>query len=138
MNPSKDTIWDPLRRKEVALTPEERVRQWFVSVLAGKGVPLHMMGSEVPLRLPEGRTLRSDIVVFGRGGAPAMVVECKRPGVTVDQRVAAQVLRYASALGSRFVVVTNGDETFVFKRGGSGYERLAALPVWEDMANDAD
>ena len=26
-------IWDPLRKKMVALTPEERVRQWFIGVL---------------------------------------------------------------------------------------------------------
>ena len=42
------TIWDPLRRKEVALTPEERVRQWFINILKSyMQVPLHMMRSEV-------------------------------------------------------------------------------------------
>ena len=40
-------IWDPLRKKEVALTPEERVRQWCIGVLNNSfGVPLHMMMSE--------------------------------------------------------------------------------------------
>ena len=28
-----DRIWDPLRKKSVRLTPEEEVRQWFISVL---------------------------------------------------------------------------------------------------------
>ena len=26
-------VWDPLRKKEVALTPEKRVRQWCIGVL---------------------------------------------------------------------------------------------------------
>ena len=42
---------DPLRRKSVRNTPEEAVRQWFISVLhEGMKVPEHMMGSEVALR----------------------------------------------------------------------------------------
>ena len=28
-----EKVWDPLRKKEVALTPEEKVRQWFIGVL---------------------------------------------------------------------------------------------------------
>lgn len=48
----KELIWDPLRKKEVALTPEERVRQWCIGVLAGPmKVPMHMMMSEVGFRL---------------------------------------------------------------------------------------
>ena len=44
-----DMVWDPLRKKSVRLTPEEEVRQWFISVLhEGMGVPEHMMMSEEP------------------------------------------------------------------------------------------
>ena len=44
----KQTIWDPLRKRHVALTPEERVRQWCIGVLSNDlGVPMHMMMSEV-------------------------------------------------------------------------------------------
>ena len=45
---SGKTIWDPLRRKDVPLTPEERVRQWFIGVMhSDMHVPMHMMMSEV-------------------------------------------------------------------------------------------
>ena len=30
---AENMVWDPLRRKNVPLTPEERVRQWFITVL---------------------------------------------------------------------------------------------------------
>ena len=44
----KRTIWDPLRKKEVVLTPEEDVRQWFIKQLSDlMKVPGHMMMSEV-------------------------------------------------------------------------------------------
>ena len=46
------TIWDPLRRKEVAATPEEQVRQWFIAAVLRDTVkvPMHMMMSEVGFR----------------------------------------------------------------------------------------
>ena len=44
------TVWDPLRKKEVALTPEERVRQWFIAFLMKEcDVPISLMNSEVAL-----------------------------------------------------------------------------------------
>ena len=30
---AENMVWDPLRRKNVPLTHEERVRQWFITVL---------------------------------------------------------------------------------------------------------
>ena len=47
---AEEHVWDPLRRKEVALTPEERVRQWFIAVLRNEcGVPAYEMMSEATL-----------------------------------------------------------------------------------------
>ena len=46
MNSGENTIWDPLRKKNVAATPEEQVRQWFIVQLRDVfGVPMHMMMS---------------------------------------------------------------------------------------------
>ena len=65
------TIWDPLRRKDVALTPEEQVRQWFIANLRDSlGVPVHMMGSEVSFEFGR-KPYRADIVVFSRSGSPS-------------------------------------------------------------------
>ena len=69
-----DKVFDPLRKKEVALTPEERVRQWFISVLHdAMQVPYAMMNSEVSLQLGD-KKMRSDIVVFARDLRPMMVL----------------------------------------------------------------
>ena len=128
-----DMVWDPLRRKRVRLTPEEEVRQWFISVLhEGMKVPEHMMGSEVALTW-NGRDYRADIVVYDREAHPLMAVECKRPEVELTREVADQVIRYNRALDVRYIVITNGLKTFMFERGPEGFTVMEKAPQWEDM-----
>lgn len=135
MDAEKQTIYDPLRKKEVALTPEEEVRQWFISVLRdGLGVPPHMMMSEVGMVYGAGKVLRADIVVWARGtGKPLMIVECKRPEVTLDSDVTDQALRYNNILDVKYIVITNGTKTFMFRREGDGFVFVEKAPLWEEM-----
>ena len=126
-------IWDPLRKKSVRNTPEEAVRQWFISVLhQGMKVPEHMMGSEVSLR-HAGKDYRADIVVYNRQAHPLMVVECKRPEVTLDQSVVDQALRYNNELDVKYIAITNGVKTFIFIRTADGWEFMQKAPLWEEM-----
>ena len=137
--PARDTLWDPLRRKEVARTPEEEVRQWFIGVLRdGLHVPQHMMMSEVSLTFDNGKPWRADIVAYDRQVAPLLVVECKRPGVALDEEVVDQALRYHRVLGVRYIVITNGVKTFAFAREGEGFRFLERAPLWEEMTGHAD
>ena len=135
MDAEKQTIYDPLRKKEVALTPEEEVRQWFIGVLRdGLGVPAHMMMSEVGMVYGAGKVLRADIVVWARGtGKPLMIVECKRPEVTLDSDVTDQALRYNNILDVKYIVITNGTKTFMFRREGDGFVFVEKAPLWEEM-----
>lgn len=127
------TIWDPLRKKDVALTPEERVRQWFIGVLAGEmAVPMHMMMSETGFRLGD-KQFRADILVYDRAAHPLMVVECKRPEVDLNQEVLDQILRYNMALDVRFLTVTNGRKTYMFARNDAGYGFMNHVPKYEEM-----
>lgn len=129
-----DYIWDPLRRKSVRNTPEEQVRQWFISVLhEGMGVPEHMMGSEVALKHGT-KEYRADIVVYDRSAAPIMVVECKRPEVELDQQVVDQALRYNNELNVKYIAISNGLKTFIFERTVDGWEFMQKAPLWEEMA----
>ena len=128
-----DRVWDPLRKKSVALTPEEEVRQWFISVLhEGMKVPEHMMMSEVALSW-NGLDYRADVVVYDRQAHPLMVVECKRPEVELTQEVVDQAIRYNQALDVRYIVITNGLKTFMFERCGDGFVFVEKAPLWEDM-----
>ena len=129
-----ETIYDPLRRKDVSLTPEERVRQWFIEQLrTAAGVPLHQMMSEVALEYGARKKWRADIVVYGRGGTPMAVVECKRPDVEITKEVLEQALRYNAVLQVPFLFLTNGHLTYICRKTEDGYEFLDKAPVYEEM-----
>ncbi len=131
---NSEYIWDPLRKKSVKNTPEEAVRQWFISVLhEGMGVPKHMMGSEVALN-HAGKQFRADIVVYNRAAHPVMVVECKRPEVPLTQEVVDQALRYNNELDVKYIAITSGEKTFIFHREDDGWVFMKEAPKWEDMA----
>lgn len=129
----RQTIWDPLRRKEVTLTPEERVRQWFIGVLSGQmQVPMHMMMSEVGFGLGA-KQLRADIVVFDRKTHPLAVVECKRPEVELTQDVLDQAIRYNMVLDVKYIIITNGTKTYICAKQGDGYTFLNSAPTYNEM-----
>ena len=128
-----ELIWDPLRKKEVAATPEERVRQWFIIQLRDAfGVPEHMMNSEVGFKFGA-KSWRADILVYDRAGKPLAVVECKRPDVALDAHVIEQAMRYNSVLGVRFLFVTNGKMTYLYGLKGDTFVPLDRIPSFEEM-----
>lgn len=130
---AEEHVWDPLRRKEVALTPEERVRQWFIAVLRDElGVPPYEMMSEATLSYG-GKAWRADIVVYRRNMSPAMVVECKRPDVELTREVLEQALRYNLVLDVNWIVITNGKKTLVFARNLNDFTRRDRLPVYGEI-----
>ncbi len=130
---AEEHVWDPLRRKEVALTPEERVRQWFITVLRDElGVPPYEMMSEATLSYG-GKAWRADIVVFRRNMTPAMVVECKRPDVELTREVLEQALRYNLVLDVNWIVITNGKKTLVFVRDLTSFIRMDHLPDYGEI-----
>ena len=129
------TVWDPLRKKEVALTPEEKVRQWFIGYLhTDMKVPMHMMMSEAAISLGAKR-FRADIVIYGRNAAPVAVIECKRSEVTLDKEVLMQAIRYNMVLNVKYIIVTNGRSTHICERkaDGSGYVFTGRAPQYDEM-----
>lgn len=130
---ARQTIWDPLRKKDVALTPEERVRQWCIEGLSqNMGVPMHMMMSEVGFCLG-GKQFRADILVYDRKAQPLAVVECKRPEVELTAEVLDQALRYNMVLNVKYIIITNGTRTFMAERKGERFEFMNTVPSYNQM-----
>ena len=128
-------IWDPLRRKWVAHTPEEEVRQWFVGVLRDHlGVPVHLMNSEVSLRFGA-VSWRADILVFDRTGKALLTVECKRPEVELGPETVSQALRYHLSTPVPYLCVTNGTKTFFAVRDGEGFRLMDHAPSYAEMTS---
>ncbi|MDE6218244.1 MAG: type I restriction enzyme HsdR N-terminal domain-containing protein, partial [Muribaculaceae bacterium] len=96
------------RRKYVALTPEEYVRQHFTSWLINTlHYPASNIANETGIRV--NNTLkRCDTVVISRDGSPFMIVEYKAPGVAISQATFDQIVRYNMELQAKYLVVSNG------------------------------
>ncbi len=108
----RQEIFDCLRSKFVAFTPEEIVRQSFVRYLIDtKNYPAGLMANEVPLK-QNGRERRCDTVVFDRQGKPLMIVEYKAASVAITQEVFNQIYRYNTVLKVRYLTVFNGKQLY--------------------------
>ena len=117
----KKMIFDPLRRKYVALTPEEWVRQHFVHFLIQhKGYPSGLLANEVQLTL-NGTRKRCDTVLYDRTRTPRMIIEYKAPTVPITRQVFDQITRYNIALKVDYLIVSNGLEHYCCK---VDYERF--------------
>ena len=117
-------IFDFLRRKWVALTPEEWVRQHFVHFLIEqKGYPKGLLANEVELRVGE-KKLRCDTLLYNKAMQPQMIIEYKTPEVEITQRVFDQISVYNHLLHVDFLVVSNGRQHYCFRMD---YEKH----IWE-------
>lgn len=124
---SHPKIFDILRQKYVALTPEEWVRQHFVHYLTDHlGYPSTLMANEVPLQCGD-KQLRADSVLYDRTLRPRMIIEYKAPHVTITQKVFDQISAYNLMLHVDYLVVSNGLKHYCCKMD---YEqrRLNFLP----------
>lgn len=123
-------IFDPNRKKQVLLTEEEWVRQHFIEYLIQvKKYPRSLVAVEKQCKV-EGLSKRTDVLVFDREGQIQIIVECKAPGVSIDQSVFDQIARYNRSLKAKFLVVTNGMEHFYCQmdHDEEAYRFLPELP----------
>lgn len=126
---NKEIIFDEVRRKWVALTPEEWVRQNFLQYLIQqKKYPCGLMAVEKKL-MANGSPRRCDIVVY-KNEKPWLLTECKEPETALDDKTIWQVLNYNMALGATYIVITNGISSFCFYiENGQVYE-MEELPEY--------
>lgn len=128
-------VFDDLRRKWVALTPEEWVRQHFVHYLIeGLGYPAGLMGNEVSLHVGQ-KWLRADGVLYDRQLHPRMIMEYKAPHVTLTPKVFDQITAYNMQLHARYLVVSNGMTHYCCQLDDvtSKYVFLDHIPRYEEL-----
>ncbi|MDR0825569.1 MAG: type I restriction enzyme HsdR N-terminal domain-containing protein [Prevotella sp.] len=131
----KFSVLDPLRRKYVALTPEEWVRQHFVNfLLTEKGYPSALVANEVQINL-NGQKRRCDTVIYNRNLTPLMIVEYKAPDVNITQTVFDQIVRYNIVLKVKYLIVSNGLNHFCCKMNYEDrtFEYLSDIPLYNEL-----
>lgn len=128
-------IFDFLRQRYVALTPEEWVRQQFTHYLVDyKGYSPMLMGNEITLNI--GRlSRRCDTVVFNSSASPLMIIEYKAPMVRITQKVFEQISAYNIAFHARYLTVSNGIESYCCCIGddNSSFSFLDEIPAFPDI-----
>lgn len=127
-------IFDEIRKKFVALTPEEWVRQHVLwMLLKEKGYPQSHINIEKLIHLHQTKK-RYDLVVYNPDGSIHLIVECKGPSVPISQHTFDQIARYNLVLKASYLMVTNGmahyfckmdleNEKFVFLKDIPPYHR---------------
>ena len=111
-----EEIFDIIRKRYVALTPEEKVRQHTVSVLINeKEIPQSLIAIEAQIRV--GRLIkRFDILVYDRYLKPWMLIECKRESVKITPDVLNQTIRYNQTVDAPYLLITNGIDYYCFMK----------------------
>jgi hypothetical protein len=131
----KAQIFDILRQRFVALTPEEWVRQHFVHYLIeGKHFPQALLANEVGLEL-NGTKKRCDTVLYRRDLTAQVIVEYKAPTIAITQKVFDQIARYNIVLKVDYLIVSNGMQHFCCKMDYStaSYHFLTDIPNYEEL-----
>lgn len=131
----KLSILDPLRRKFVALTPEEWVRQHFVNfLLREKGYPAALIANEIQIDLNKLKK-RCDSVVYNRDLSPLMIIEYKAPDVDITQQVFDQIVRYNIVLKVKYLIVSNGLNHYccIMDYDKQSFNYLSNIPNYTDL-----
>ena len=134
-NGSLMEIYDPLRRKFIALTPEEWVRQHFVNwLISDKEYPTSLMANEAGIKL-NSLTRRCDTVVYDQHLDPLMIIEYKESNISITQDVFDQVVRYNTVLKVPYIVVSNGVNHYCCKMNyeKQSYDFLTDIPNYREL-----
>ena len=131
----KQLIFDFLRRKYVALTPEEWVRQHFVHYLVEtKGYPKNLLANEVELKVGD-KKLRCDTLLYKGDLQPRMIIEYKAPTIPLQQKTFDQISVYNLLLKVDYLVISNGLQHYCCQMdyAQQRYVFLEQLPDYEKL-----
>ncbi len=135
----KKKFLDPVRKKGVPVTPEEKVRQRVLRYLLDKcKVPISCIVSEDSLsHYTRGSLQRADITVRTNGGT-LLLVECKEEDISLNGGPIHQIMEYNKTIHSHYLLLTNGTDSYIFHCLRDGrIKPLLELPSFEMMCKDA-
>ena len=107
-------LFDPVRRRNVSVNPEEVVRQlWILYLLDVLHINPKLIAVERPVKI-NGTKRRFDLMIFDKSTDPILLAEFKAPGVMINQGVFDQIGHYNMALNVPYSLVSNGSQHYCF------------------------
>jgi hypothetical protein len=104
----KMLIFDSLRKKYLFLSPEEWVRQHWISFLINElNFPKGLVSLEKGLKYNQLQK-RTDLVIWDNSMNPYLLVECKAPKIKLSQKTLEQACLYQKELQTKFLILSNG------------------------------
>jgi hypothetical protein len=135
---NKEHIFDEIRKKYVALTPEEWVRQNFIRyMIETLAIPASLIAVEMSIKLNK-LSKRCDIVVYDKNGNAILIVECKAPSIKINQKTFDQITRYNINFKVPYLIVTNGINHYCCKIDyeKSSFTFLEEIPTYLEMSKN--
>lgn len=129
-------VFDPVRKKFVALTPEEWVRQHVIAYLhKEKKYPLSLLMVEKEFTYNK-LSKRADIVACDNKGKPMFMVECKSYDIPISQEVFDQIVRYNMVMQVRILLITNGINIYCCSLEGGQFKALEHIPSYQELTGE--
>lgn len=139
-------IYDPIRKKWVVDSPEERVRQALIKKLIEElGFEKSLIAIEKELDIfsfPEAKTKakrRADIICFAKNIHPnyplypLLMIECK--AVPLTHKVIEQVAGYNHFISACFIAVANEQEVKMlwYEKDKKEYQSIDFIPSYQQL-----
>jgi len=123
-----------VRKKHIILTPEEWVRQHFISYFLNQlAYPKGLLTVEKKIQYGA-MEKRWDLATFMPDRECFLLLECKAPSIPITKAVFEQSLIYYKGLQSRFLVLSNGIEHIIFKKEKHGLTIIKEFPSYPSFA----
>lgn len=125
-----------IRKKEIKLTPEEVIRQLYLSTLINKyRYPIDRISVESPVNFGR-EEKRADIIIWDKDNITSayIIVELKKPKLKDGKE---QLKSYCNATGSPMGVWTNGESiSFYHRKDPNYFEDIPNIPNINEKLSD--
>ena len=125
-------LFDPIRRKNIIVNPEEVVRQlWILYLLDVLHINSKLIAVERSVKI-NGTKRRFDLMIFDKSTDPILLAEFKSPGTVITQAVFDQIGHYNMQLHVPYSLVSNGSQHYCFTvdEEEKGFVFLSELPFY--------
>ncbi len=134
---------DPIRKKLILITPEETVRQKWISFIKNTmNIAERLISVETHLSHYGAQSKRrADIIIHGNDDSgniyPLCIVECKAPDVPISENTHEQIFDYCNEIEADYAVMSNGYDTICYKydEEKNCYFRLTEIPSFEELSD---
>lgn len=127
----KDSIFDPIRKKYLQLTPEEFVRQLIlIHLMDDCNYSINLINIEKSISVGK-RQKRYDLLIYNKSLQPHILVECKSHNETINEKALDQIASYNLKIKAPYLILTNGHSTYCIQidYANKTYKIIDHIPV---------